>query len=99
MGVGSSANAFDGTMTGLLYPNAPIGASLPLGGAKGSAVKPLAQCQKSARRMMIGIGTPKSHSRMPLPMTVSLSCSRCEDTIIPGAVTEFAALGSRKACG
>jgi hypothetical protein len=26
------------------------------------------QCQKSASSMMMGIGTPKSQSRMPLPM-------------------------------
>src|SRR5271156_3944526 len=29
------------------------------------------QCQKSARRMIIGIGTPSSQSRIPLPMIIS----------------------------
>jgi hypothetical protein len=30
------------------------------------------QCQMRARRMMIGIGTPSSHSRIPRPMLVLL---------------------------
>lgn len=29
---------------------------------------PIAQCQKSSSRMMIGIGIPNSHNRMPLPI-------------------------------
>ena len=32
----------------------------------------LNQCQNSARRMIIGIGTPSSQSRIPLPMMCSL---------------------------
>jgi hypothetical protein len=30
------------------------------------------QCQNSSNRMMIGIGMPSSHNRIPLPMTQPL---------------------------
>jgi hypothetical protein len=32
------------------------------------------QCQMSASKMMIGIGTPSSQSRIPRPMFVSIAC-------------------------
>jgi hypothetical protein len=34
------------------------------------AASNLSQCQKSARRMITGIGTPSSQSRIPLPMII-----------------------------
>ena len=33
---------------------------------------------------MIGMGTPSSQSRIPLPMISSLNLLRCENAVIPG---------------
>jgi hypothetical protein len=54
-------------------------ASLPravVRGAEPATTVAMNQCQISARRMMIGIGTPSSQSRIPRPIIVSSSLSR-----------------------
>ena len=48
--------------------------------------------------MIIGIGTPSSQSRIPLPMMCSLYCSRSENAVIPCAVPQRAAFDRCEAC-
>ena len=47
--------------------------------------------------MIIGIGTPSSQSKIPLPMMCSLYWSGDENAIIPCAVAQRATLSRRKA--
>src|ERR1700683_1454115 len=56
------------------------------------------QREKSASSMMIGIGTPSSQRRIPLPMMAPLNWSGGENSIVPCAVAQRAAFNRRKAC-
>ena len=53
------------------------------------------QCQKSASSMMMGIGTPKSQSRMPLPMIFLLMWFGAVRAIVPDAIAQRAALSGK----
>ena len=62
----------------------------------------LAQCQISARRMMIGIGTPTSQRRIPRPISTSLNLFvigrgtlLCCETRTHGPTPKFLTLGEK----
>jgi hypothetical protein len=57
------------------------------------------QCQKSASSMMIGIGTPSSQRRMPLPMCAPLYWPGGENAIVPRTVAQRAAFDRGQTCG